>query len=123
MNQGRKRLSWLDGFLIHLSREFSFAYMATTADRDFASQLPTHTWRGYMYFMQMARRVTCRKPKDGRLDANVPTWDDYFMGMAQLATLRSKDPHTKVFLSSAFANLLANELVIYCTHMCRVFLQ
>ena len=27
-----------------------------------------------------------------------PPWHDYFMGMAKLASLRSKDPCTKVFL-------------------------
>lgn len=27
---------------------------------------------------------------------NVITWDEYFMGIAKLASLRSKDPHTQV---------------------------
>ena len=37
---------------------------------------------------------------------NIPTWDDYFMGMAKLASLRSKDTNTKVFLQCISTTLL-----------------
>ena len=35
--------------------------------------------------------MTGKRPSD-----QVLTWDEYFMGLAQLSALRSKDPHTQV---------------------------
>ena len=94
MTQAGTVRSWLDGVLMHLSSEFSFAYMSTTATQgDVAREPPA--W--YEYFMTMTRRAQCKpQKKDASKDENIPSWDDYFMGMAKLASLRSKDPRTKV---------------------------
>ena len=117
MNARRTILSWLDGILIHLPCEFSFAYMETTANRDVASQRPT--WGEY--FMTLAGRVRCRSKDTGAAAKDVlPEWDDYFMGMAKLASLRSKDPNTKVYIVAVQKHYLVNSTVLYILYSVNV---